>query len=80
MWKKWTEEDDEYMRAHWELPNDIIARYLERSSYAIRERRRALGIPPETWEGIKVPEAMSNAEKEMRIIKMAADMKVRLLG
>lgn len=80
MWKKWTEKEDEYLRKHWEMPNDILAAYLERSYDAIKARRSMLGIPSGEWEGVKMPEAMSKSEKEMRILRMANEMRVRLLG
>ena len=80
MWKRWTIEDDNYIKRHWDMPNDVIATALDRTVYSIRHRRNQLGIPSEDWEGIKIPVAMSKSEKEMRIIKMASEMRVRLLG
>lgn len=80
MWKKWTKEEDEYIKNHWDDPSDVIAKNINRSFGAVRERRKMLGVPYDVWKGSRIPEVMTDSEKEMRILKMAADMRVRLLG
>jgi transcription antitermination factor NusA-like protein len=80
MWRVWTKEEDDYLRANWEVPDDMLGAAIGRTDNAVRNRRSLLRLPQAKWEGIKVPEAMSKSEKEHRIIKLANEMRIRLEG
>jgi hypothetical protein len=81
MGRLWTEPDDQYLEDHHELPDEIIARALDRTPKSIYDRRRTIGVPPMSgWEGIRKPVAMSQYEKVYRIQKMAMDMRIKLKG
>lgn len=79
MGRAWTQTDDRYIREHAELPNEIIGAAIDRTARSICDRRRELGVPPQSgWEGIRKPVAMSRYEKTFRIKKMAMEMRVRI--
>ena len=79
MGRAWTQTDDKYIREHAELTNEIIGNAIGRTARSICDRRRDLGVPPQSgWEGIRKPVAMSKYEKVFRIKKMAMEMRVRI--
>jgi len=77
---RWEKADDDYIRENYDMPDEVIAEALDRTTRGIYERRRTLNIPPFNYEGIRKPMPMSKYEKEYRIVKMAAEMHVRLEG
>lgn len=80
MGKPWTEEEIEFVKKNPDMTSREIAKKLGRTQKAIYQKRFALDIPTERWQGSKLPETISQSEKEMRIIRMATQMRVRLLG
>lgn len=78
--RKWTTQEDEYLRRNWEYTNDVLAEQLNRSYDAISSRRRTLGLPLPRPEALRKPVYITQAEKEAHIRKLAAEMRIRLLG
>ena len=79
-WRRWTNKEDEYLKYHWTMPDEDIGRILGRTAKAVCWRRSILNVPHCVWEVTKAPEQISQTEKEARILKLAKEMKVRLLG
>ena len=80
MSRLWTNEEDNYLRANYDLTDEILGEHLKRSSRAVYERRMHLLLPSQRGaDGVRAPIAMSRDEKVMRIRKLACDMRVRLM-
>ena len=79
-WERWTADETVFLRKNCEMPDDVIAEALGMSVESVRQRRKYLGISPGLWRGVCKPEARSKTEKEMRILNLASEMRVKLLG
>ena len=75
---KWTDEELEFLKSHKDMKNADIARTLGRTEMAVRKKR----YDTRTIDDIEMalPEKLTQYEKESRLIKMAADMRVKLKG
>lgn len=78
MLKRWTDEEIEFLKANRKLGLSELAKRLGRTEAAVRKKK--YDTKP-IWEIEKaMPEPLTQYEKEARIIKMAADMRVKLKG
>lgn len=77
--KRWEQSEIMFLRNNEDMTNAEIAKFLGRSRYAVQDKKRDLNLCKTNLDMV-MPEVLSPYEKESRIIKMAADMRVRLLG
>ena len=75
---KWTEKEVEFLKKNSCMPNKWLASTLGRTVGSISEKKYMLNIRMD--DEIYMPEKLTQQEKEARIIKLAADMRVKLKG
>jgi len=77
---RWTEDEVNYLKRNYQFSDTKIGEKLGRSRSAVNSKRQELGVPSDKWERLFKPEFLTEEEKVYRIVKKAAEMRVRLLG
>lgn len=77
--RDWTQAEVSFLKKNWKLRNDFLAERLDRTVQAVKSKKHKLSID-EDMNPKYIPEQLSQDEKVWRIVKKAAEMRVRLLG
>lgn len=78
-WKRWTDKEVDFLKKNSCMPNRWLASTLGRTVAAVAEKKHNLDIHVDD-ELTFMPEKLTQQEKEIRIIKLAADMRIKLKG
>ena len=78
MKRKWTQSEVDFIRNNRFCSNAFIAKKLGRSIESVKGKKHSM-VVDETLTP-KLPEPLTQQEKEIRIVKLAADMRVKLKG
>ena len=76
--KAWTQKEVDFIKRHRFSTNAYLAKKLGRSIESVKGKKHALTIDSELTP--MLPEKLTQQEKEIRIVKLAADMRVKLKG
>ena len=75
---RWTQSEVDFLEDNRSCSNKFLADRLGRSVHAISTKKYELKL--RSFVEPAVPEPLTQYEKEMRIIKLAADMRIKLKG
>ena len=77
--RDWTQGEVDFLKKHWKLRNDFLAEHLHRTVEAVKCKKHQISMD-DKLNPQYIPEQLSQDEKVWRIVKMAAEMRVRLEG
>lgn len=75
---RWTQSEIDFLEDNVECSNKYLAKKLGRTENAVIAKKYQLRIKKDV-EAV-MPEPLTQQEKQIRIIKLAADMRVKLKG
>ena len=75
--KYWTQSEEDFLKDNRGCDDAFLAERLGRSVMSVRKKKHRMKLCDSRPF---MPEQLSKQEKEIRIIKMAADMRVKLKG